>query len=249
MKKGIVVATDQGLEWLLPWWWELYSACNSLPVAFVDFGMSAEKRAWCKQRGEVVSFHGEEIAHKPIPQELYAKWEAIYSPFWHNYTESYQKLRKVWFKKPAACLLSPFDQSLWIDLDCEILDCIDPMFLYLKEGKEICVFFDCMDVSQGIVCNGGVIAFKKESRIIQEWAKRSVQESEKYWGDDHLLAEIVGNSIEQAAALPEIYNWRICKGGLPLHAKIIHWCGEWGKMCLAEHGGLKKAIEQAKKTD
>jgi len=41
---------DKGQQWLLPWWWEQYSAHNSYPVVFVDFGLS-EKGIACAKRG------------------------------------------------------------------------------------------------------------------------------------------------------------------------------------------------------
>ena len=51
---GIVVGADLTQEWLLPWWWSHYSRFNSLPVAFIDFGMSDEMKKWCQERGELI---------------------------------------------------------------------------------------------------------------------------------------------------------------------------------------------------
>ncbi len=233
--KGILVAADKNLEWLLPWWWERYIACNSLPVVFVDLGMSEEKKLWCEERGTVISLQ-DSFSEKPIAEDLYAKWKGCYG-------KSYDLARKAWFKKPAACLLSPFGQSLWLDLDCEVLDSVEPIFSYLQGEKEIAVALGDFAES-GAVCNSGVLVFKKDSFLMQEWASRALLESEKHWGDDSLLSVILRLSMEKTAILPEIYNWRVSRG-LPLHAKIIHWCGEWGKSCIKKHGGLKRAIVEA----
>ena len=238
-----MVAADKHVEWLLPWWWERYLACNVLPVVFVDLGMSPEKKLWCEERGSVILFK-EVFLEEPLSKGRYLKWKEVYG-------ESYAVARQAWFKKPLACLLSPFDQSLWLDLDCEVLDSVEPLFSYLKGGKEVAVALYRISRSpgdsakSGSVCNSGVIVFNKGSSLMRKWADRALLESQKYWGDDRLLSTILSASEESVAILPGIYNWRISEG-IPLHAKIIHWCGEWGKRCIRKNGGLKKAIEEAK---
>ena len=237
MKRGVIVASDQNLEWLLPWWWERYSACNAFPVVFIDFGMSLEKKIWCEERGLVIPLK-EEVLEKKIPEKVYIAWKGIYG-------ESYGQMRKVWFKKPSACLLSPFEETLWLDLDCEILDSVEPLFSYLHKEKEVAVALYAIAEASGFVCNSGVLVFKKDSVFMQEWASRSLLESEKYWGDDYLLTAILSQEVGRVAILPDIYNWRLSEG-LPMNAKIIHWCGEWGKSCIEKNGGLKKALEELK---
>lgn len=242
MLKGIIVGADQNLEWLLPWWWEKYSESNSLPVVFFDFGMSAEKKAWCAERGQVVD------VDMQIPDE--------YLPHWQDpYGESYKKARKAWFKKPIACFLSPFDHTIWIDLDCEVLDSLEPAFSFLEE-KEVAVTFGPIDiipegleraVKAGTVCNSGVVVFKKGSSIIEVWKERSLVEAASHWGDDCLLSDVLIDHRDKVSVLSDLYNWRISRG-LPLHAKVIHWCGEWGKECIAKNGGLKKKLDEIKRS-
>ncbi len=246
--KGVIVASDQNLEWLLPWWWERYSSCNSLPVVFFDLGMSLEKRAWCQERGEVISL-SEVALEKPLSEPLSKLWPSYYG-------SSYFQARNAWFKKPSACFLSPFENTLWLDLDCEVLECLDGVFFYLQGDKEVAVALDSAftvtsikglekAITAGTVCNSGVIAFKKNSLIIEKWKHLSLSESEQYWGDDCLLSSVLADYQQRVSYLPAHYNWRISEG-LPLNAKIIHWVGEWGKSCIAKNGGLKKAIEEAK---
>ena len=52
---GILVATDKQIEWMLPWWWHHYSKHNRYPVVFVDLGMTETAKAWCRQRGKLIS--------------------------------------------------------------------------------------------------------------------------------------------------------------------------------------------------
>jgi len=52
---GVITGADSNHEWLLPWWYENLQRHNTLPVAFADFGMSADMRAWCGERGLVLT--------------------------------------------------------------------------------------------------------------------------------------------------------------------------------------------------
>ncbi len=53
-KEGILIGCDRNQEWLLPWWWDHYSAHNAYPVAFADFGMSKKALAWCREKGKML---------------------------------------------------------------------------------------------------------------------------------------------------------------------------------------------------
>lgn len=53
--QGVITGCNQNHEWLLKGWWHHFSKHNTLPVAFVDFGMSASAKAWCEKKGQVIS--------------------------------------------------------------------------------------------------------------------------------------------------------------------------------------------------
>lgn len=55
--KEIVVVCSKDKEWMLPWWWMHYHYHNSLPVTFIDQGMSAAAKQWCAKRGVVLPPH------------------------------------------------------------------------------------------------------------------------------------------------------------------------------------------------
>jgi hypothetical protein len=55
-EKGVLIACDEKLEWLLPWWWFHYQSYHQLPVAFVDFGMSNKAIDWCKKKEFIFLF-------------------------------------------------------------------------------------------------------------------------------------------------------------------------------------------------
>lgn len=51
LPQGIVTGCDKNHEWMLPWWYNHYTNHNMYPILFADFGMSAEMKEWCKDRG------------------------------------------------------------------------------------------------------------------------------------------------------------------------------------------------------
>ncbi len=56
-----------------------------------------------------------------IDSSIAYDWEAYYGEqFWIS--------RRAWFKKPLACLRSPFKRTIWIDLDCEVLGSLRGLF-------------------------------------------------------------------------------------------------------------------------
>ncbi len=217
LREGIVVGSDDRQEWLLPWWWENYRRHNSFPVAFVDFGLSERMKEWCRGRGELVSLRVADVFVKDrdeVEGSRVEEWEKAYGEgFWYS--------RKAWFKKPLACLRSPFQKSIWMDTDCEVLGKLDPLF----ELSGMAIAKD--QVNEGY--NSGVVVFQRDDPIIQEWVDLSFEKNGEFRGDQELLSVILqGKSI---CELPPIYNWSVGYGENP-EAVICHWLGDMGKMAL-----------------
>lgn len=231
MEKGILVGSDRHLEWMLPWWWDRYRRYNTLPVAFVDFGMSEEKRIWCRERGEILSLFD---TTAPIDSR-----------------SDIERIRSVWFRKPSACKQTPFSLTLWLDIDCEVLCCLDAIFSYIAE-KELAVALDRItrapegcseDLREYRIYNGGVIVFRKDSSLVEEWVEVARTQSDRYRGDDDILSERIAVREDRIAILPPAYNRRIAANAPLLDAKIVHWTGDWGKACIANKGGLSGFLE------
>jgi hypothetical protein len=218
---GILVASDKNQEWLLKWWWERYTRHNNYPVAFVDFGMTPEMADWCKEKGDLIPFSYS--IHPSSNKKIVAETERIYG-------NEVVSVRNCWFKKPLAFTLTPFDKTVWLDLDCEVLGSLAPLFTYknLALAKEI---------KNPLLYNSGVIVFEKNSPLIKKWAKESEKASERYIGDEELLSFLIHSKNIKVDELPPEYNWRMCKG-LNINAQIIHWVGKWGKEIIKNFGGL-----------
>lgn len=227
LSRGVIVGADLTQEWLLPWWWERYRRHNTLPVFFVDFGMSQEGKAWCRERGELHAL--------PLSDAFVAERSEISPPLVEEMErvcgKQFWPSRTIWFKKPFACLLSPFSQGLWIDLDCEVCGCLDPLFS-LSQGKLGMVreAFDNRGANQQY--NAGLILFPHGAQCITEWADRSVRENHLFRGDQDVLNALIQERNFPLVELPEIYNWSRLKKANP-EAVVVHWHGPHGKDIIA----------------
>ncbi len=240
---GILCGTDSVQEWLLPWWWSRFRDHNDLPVTFCDFGMSAEARLWCEERGSIIDivFDPEQIASQErIRTDLIGKWEAIYGPgVW--------LARNTWFKKPLALAQTPYLKTLWIDLDCEILAPLSDLFETCTPELPIALVRE--PISSHLPCfhpdvkyNSGVIAYQHGAAVIEEWAAEAIRSNHLFWGDDPLLSHLISHERIEVNEISEIWNWRM-NYGFCMHAKIYHWVGSGGKGYIRERGGIKPALD------
>lgn len=221
-EKGIVVATDQTQEWLLPWWWENYRKHNDYPVAFVNFGMSFEKKAWCKERGELIPLFVADIFVKEkeeIDPSICADWEKEFgTKFW--------PCRNAWFKKPLACLQSPFKHSIWIDLDCEIRASLAGLFERIRTVSLV-----KERSGPPAIYNSGVILFNHGHPLIEEWADQSFEKNQSFAGDQDILSHIIAEKKYPVDELPACYNWSRYHEDHP-DVVIHHWHGEFGRSVI-----------------
>jgi len=216
-KDGILVATDLTQEWLLPWWWQNYRKFNTHPVAFVDLGMSEEAKEWCKERGEWIPLPVADIfvatKEEVTPSLVEAMEKACGNLFWTS--------RNAWFKKPLACLQSPFRRTIWIDLDCQVQGAIEPLF-------STCESMIAMVSETERFYNSGVIVFKEYTPLIESWADAAFERNHEYRGDQDILNQLIQEQNLPVFELPESCNWMRIKGENP-EALIMHWHGQYGK--------------------
>jgi hypothetical protein len=240
---GILCGTDSDQEWLLPWWWSRLKDHNDLPVTFCDFGMSAEARLWCEERGAVIDVVLDPlliVAQEKIPPELIEKWESIYGP-------AVWKARGSWFKKPLALLSTPYLKTIWIDLDCEILASLLELFETCNSDLPIALVREPISshlprFHPDIKYNSGVIAYQHGASFIEMWSDEAVRSNHLFWGDDPLLSHLISKERYEVNEISEIWNWRM-NYGFCMNAKIYHWVGSGGKGFIRERGGIKPALD------
>ena len=217
---GVLVGSDISFEWLLPWWWENYRRHNLFPVAFVDFGMSTSMKNWCRKRGDLLSLSVSDLCisgKEEVDPLLVENWEEKGGKrFW--------EIRAIWYKKLIACLQSPFKRSIWIDLDCEILSQLDPIYSFCKEPAGLSVAW----YEEADTFNGGVIAFERGSPVFEKWVVEAFENQHQFRGDEEVLTALVKEKKISLEELPRKYNWSY-KLKLPSEPSIIHWYGPVGK--------------------
>ncbi len=234
--RGILVGADESQEWLLPWWWKNFRRCNVYPVAFADFGLSKEMRDWCRERGELIEIRTLPLFVKDrdeVSDLLVSEWESVYpNLFWSS--------RKAWFKKPLACLQSPFDWTVWMDSDCEVTGSLEGIWEHRSSGMSL-VKDSVARVKTYPIYNSGVVLFQKNHPLIAEWAKESVEKNGLFRGDQDLLSLILAETKISFSELPSIYN-RIMGEEKREGAVIVHWAGDFSKKSLRKTLILTKLL-------
>jgi len=240
-ENGLIVGSDQRLEWLLPWWWHHYSRYNAYPVTFIDFGMSEQALDWCRQKGQLISYDLPSnflTAREDIPVDLKVRWQAIYlnKQFWD--------IRQKCLKKPFAMLMSSYRQTLWTDLDCEIKGNLGPLFATCNNEAGLAIAPEPHQSLENFIkvgllqpnekhYNGGVVVYKYGAPLLIQWAKNIIENNASFSGDSGALSSIIRQEKLKIYELPPIYNWRMAQGPNP-QAIIIHWVADWGKQHILD---------------
>jgi hypothetical protein len=229
--KGVLIGCDHSQEWLLSWWYMNFRLHNQYPVTFVNFGdMSREAVLWCESRGTVVLLDcGDEFIAKvgEIDQALASDWEARRAKIW--------QLRQAWFKIPFCWLSTPYEKSVWMDLDCQVVGPIDPLFNeFLKIAdfaiaKESQVEQEAHQALGGLlpgeeIYNAGVVAYRHGSLLVDELVRRVVEQNHRFMGVQKILARIILENRYYFFPLPSEYNWAMA-GGKNKQAIVLH---HWG---------------------
>lgn len=233
--EGVVVAADLTQEWLLPWWWENYSLYNDFPVTFVDLGLSNPMKEWCKEKGNYVKLpiSGVFVTEK---ENLEPDFVAFLEEYCGN---KFWKSRSAWFRKPLACLQSPYEKSLWLDLDCEIKGPLKELFSYCDHPSGLSIVRETLRNGK-VSLNTGVVAFQKGTALIREWAALCFTEHLNHQGDQDVLDTLHQKNNLDIGEIPPKYNC-ICFYGVDPNAVILHWQGSHGKFRIS-HEILKKNL-------
>ncbi len=236
-KEGVLVAFDRAMQPLILWWYNTLRKYSAKPVAFINLGGICENvKNWCKNNGyyydnEKFVAHFKKIK---IPTKYTNKWADLISG-------DVALVRPYWFTKPIAMMHTPFEKTLYLDIDCELKSPTDEIFSYLN-GNEIAL---CKDISEftyfnsnkdqnKILFNSGVIVYKSKSKIVEKWAKMSYEYNHDFLGDQDLLSHIIYKYKYKPKILPIHWNWHAITKEND-EAKILHYTGGIAKRKLFEN--------------
>jgi hypothetical protein len=235
---GIVVGADISQEWLLPWWWKNYRKHNSNPVAFVDFGMSFEKKDWCRERGELIPLR---IFDDFVTERADVEPEAI--QYWEgDLGKAFWSFRSAWFKKPLACLQSPFRRSIWIDLDCEIRGSLLKLFDYADTPQGLGMVRDFGSILSDLnytIYNSGVISFRRNHPLISDWARNCMERNCDFKGDQEVFSYLIAEKKIDISQVDQRYNWSRLQEETGEEI-ILHWHGIHGKNVIQSQINLEE---------
>lgn len=212
--QGIIVGCDQEQEWMLSWWWTHYIRHNSYPVAFVDFGMSTSAKKWCQRHGIWMPLEAPRNYLFPktfISTDIVKEWEEFYG-------EEIWESRQRRFYKPFALYQTPFEETIWVDLDCEIAGTLASLFSKIHSHSKMALAGETTRV----------VAYHKNSPLLLRWIDLCLQHNDRFLCDQDVLNFLIQSEEIEIAELPSKYHWNI-QEGVHLDAMIFHWAGSWGK--------------------
>ncbi len=236
---GIIVGVDCNLEWALPWWWLYYSSHNTYPVTFVDFGMTGRAKQWCSERGELRALaisNDFVLPMDKIAPDLALRWKKEITGHWWE-------CRTGWFKKPLALLHTPYQRTIWIDIDCEVRGELSPIFTFCHNPAGLAVtpvsesaHEDLLKIQlrhpDEVIYSSGLVVYERHSPIIEEWAERALTQNAEFFGDQDLLSRILYERKTPFSPLPEMYHHIALDDRLDTLVK--HWGGGRGKVHILE---------------
>lgn len=234
--QGIITGCDQSQEWMLKWWLEHAEKNAGMPLSFVDFGLSKSACIYLKNRGINV-LDGSSIL-KPFLTKSHYSYPSSWIEKWKRESTSQ---RPFYFAKPLACLLSPYDQTLWVDLDCKIVQTPKQAFSYIDPNFGMTMSLDSEQTAinwqeQGLIDKGsvayqaGVIAFNKDSSLMLTWKQLCLSSYDTEYSEQTAIINYLHRNKKTLQLLPSFFNHL----NPHQHQKvsIAHYGGHWHKLYL-----------------
>lgn len=198
---GVIVASDDKQEWILKWWWDHYSKHNDAPVTFCDLGMSKSAHIWCASKGNVIPFS--------LPKATIATQEEIpldKQQFWENCnSKRIWDCRIQWMHKPFIILQSPYDRTIWIDIDCEVKASLSPLFPYCDHQDGVSMVH--MTLKGHTAINSGVVVAKRKAPAISYWAEAVLEKHGETMSDETAFIEAQKKHPIHIHPLPLEFNF------------------------------------------
>ena len=143
----------------------------------------------------------------------------------------------IFFRKPLMMKESPFERTLYLDLDCHVLGDLSPLFSLQLGSTKMAVRtahdsyeMKAIGTSKSMSIqsyNSGVVLFEHPSSGLDFWISLLNREIYSFSTDDRLLSFAISTYELVVTCLDPKYNWLYHWGPNP-QAVIWHWIGEAG---------------------
>lgn len=140
----------------------------------------------------------------------------------------------AWFYITNSLICSPFDKTVWLDSDCEVISYIDDIFDLVEPGKISLT----LDVGRppGWWATG-VVGIQGTSDLLLAWDH--IMGTEEHRGDQEALKSLLDRSSFSSSiiTLPIEYQWlrvQLVRGQDSPHKKVVHWTGPTGKEIIKQ---------------
>ncbi len=205
--EGIVLLADLDSEWLLPWWHGHFAKSGmKAQVTVIDAGISDSAKSFVASLDKVNLL----AMSADVPQ-----------------------FECAWFLKPFALAASPYERSIFLDLDCEVRSDISEMFNWSEHG--IVLGHDKHPMGKyrrlfrgAMFFNSGVIGVTQGAPIINQWCQSVGELHHLLRGDQEVLNLSLYENEATIVELPPHFHQLRLDGDHP-QAKIMHWTGPAGK--------------------
>lgn len=142
------------------------------------------------------------------------------------------------FRKPFALLQSPFRQTVWTDLDCEVR--ADVSAIVSLCGSRLGLGRDWSYPQalanrlpfKGQCWSSAVMVFPHGEPLAVEWARRTLQRREGFRGDQEILSSILNESTHDRFAEIPLDLIRSRQEGEDDGLTAVHWSGPGGKAAI-----------------
>lgn len=207
LSKGVLLLADSELEWLIPWWFRCFEKTNpNLPVSVSDFGLSEKTIQWLQDKNIPI-----------IPK-----------------TNNFPKLRITCFYKPFAITASPYEITIFSNLDCEIRKNISDMFSWAEHGLVLGNDLYPMGNNRKLFrehqyYNSGLICLLQNNPTIAQWCSKSKELHELLRSDQEILNLVIYESEATVVELPPHFH-QLRVDGDHEKAVVMHWTGSPGKI-------------------
>ncbi|MCB1117327.1 MAG: hypothetical protein KDK50_01965 [Chlamydiia bacterium] len=210
MHEGVLIGADDKCEKLLSWWHSYYKNHNDRPVAILNFGLSPWGLAQAKKIGVVID--------ATTSPSIKVKCKHRYARY----------IAGACLKRITHMKRSPFETTLWMDIDCIVRCNINHLFAYADHpsGFAAAHTSESGNSFEPNKFNGGIHVVKKTSTIYDFWISEIQKNAQHFDLDDLILSRAIHEHCIEINWFPNEYNTDAS------YAKIKHMHGRHNKYRL-----------------